>query len=1105
MPSPSSPWNALLSQAAPVVGASPVFSVTAAAANSTVNSFGNWSFGGNLDILALDYATAAPPTRLAIDASVPVMAFAAGTGGVGNWQSLSSIAITGSSNYVVLSGAETQAANGGGLLQAGNTSLKQISNTTAANTFYDLSGLDYTTVAGLALQGGTGSGVGEIALANQVLTVSPRAAPQIPAWSGIQVIDAVGDALGGTVNLANFGALTGLTGAYVLRTSGTTPLSAPAGNAVLQFLNSFGSASGPTPALTSALTIDNGPHNLAVNLQGVSDSGQNLTVSISGTVAPAGSSLALWLSNDGLSLDGGQTAIKVGTFNAVGYETITIALPSDSTGANRNAAFLGTSFFQINPGAYTGAIAKAIFQDDVATTIANATDLYLGRTTGGQSSPFASPTDAVGHDSIIFRRDGQVIQANGAGMMFLGANDVATISGAASGGIVMDVGGTATGTIDHVSGISVTGSATWQNLLQGSSGQIEFARDGTGAWSGTKIYKATAAFGVPGNGLMGIGNDTLVGGAGSPQPGSSSAGGDNFFGMGGLDTITLSAVPVRQPSTVWIGFYEVGHADNGSSGSRTGSAAVLNYYGQAITDLSGGREAYVDGYGLRSDYRAPPDGFPASGWATTVRQFKVGAGGDRLNFNPSDWASSGAILGLVDGDLGDIAAGPAVAQTVTSASRQVGASTSLVLDTLGRYASAAELAADLTSPGGSVTFAPGKPFVVGGSFHVLVGYATSDSASGAVHVADVWIKNVSLATGASAFSTNDSGLSVQAVDLVDLEGHSAGDLALLGANVAFPLAKSSGTNGNDTLSGNASDQVLDAGAGDDTVLLGSGHETIWLGPGADTVRSTLSNLLGDTFGDFDGADRLVLPGVTLKRSDLASSDGGRTFSITDGTIGGSFSLKDGLPGGDLMLAHVGGDTILTAVNYLPSLAEGIRVSTAAINGLANRSYLDGDTASSFSVRVEATGGAAFHNTLGTYQVGRDGTVGDVRILALDAKTVPGPLTLSGVAPGHELGFFLVQDGANVLPASARGGTLSFQSNGSALVLAVDGKALPGVNTFFSHDASRNPDGAQHVLSGVAPDGSGALRIGFEDMLRTGASDDDFQDVVVTVTATEWHF
>ena len=72
-------------------------------------------------------------------------------------------------------------------------------------------------------------------------------------------------------------------------------------------------------------------------------------------------------------------------------------------------------------------------------------------------------------------------------------------------------------------------------------------------------------------------------------------------------------------------------------------------------------------------------------------------------------------------------------------------------------------------------------------------------------------------------------------------------------------------------------------------------------------------------------------------------------------------------------------------------------------------------------------------------------------------------------------------------------------------MCTNGKALPGVNTFLSHDASRNPDGAQHVLSGVAPDGSGALQLGFEDMLRGGESDDDFQDVVVTVTATEWHF
>jgi len=49
-----------------------------------------------------------------------------------------------------------------------------------------------------------------------------------------------------------------------------------------------------------------------------------------------------------------------------------------------------------------------------------------------------------------------------------------------------------------------------------------------------------------------------------------------------------------------------------------------------------------------------------------------------------------------------------------------------------------------------------------------------------------------------------------------------------------------------------------------------------------------------------------------------------------------------------------------------------------------------------------------------------------------------------------------------------------------------------VTTLISHDAASNVDAQAHVLSGVAADGSGAIRLGLENLSRTGrTSDNDF--------------
>jgi len=125
----------------------------------------------------------------------------------------------------------------------------------------------------------------------------------------------------------------------------------------------------------------------------------------------------------------------------------------------------------------------------------------------------------------------------------------------------------------------------------------------------------------------------------------------------------------------------------------------------------------------------------------------------------------------------------------------------------------------------------------------------------------------------------------------------------------------------------------------------------------------------------------------------------------------------------------------------------------------------------------------------------------VRIIAADAKTAASAISVTGVEEGHQLGFFLVQNGASTLGSALTSSNLSIISQNGHLALANNGTAISGATTFFSTSAAANVDGMQHVLSGVASDGSGTMRIGFEDLLRTGTqSDNDFQDVVLHVTA-----
>ena len=306
--------------------------------------------------------------------------------------------------------------------------------------------------------------------------------------------------------------------------------------------------------------------------------------------------------------------------------------------------------------------------------------------------------------------------------------------------------------------------------------------------------------------------------------------------------------------------------------------------------------------------------------------------------------------------------------------------------------------------------------------------------------------------------------------------------------------------GDDVIFGRGGNDIIDGGDGNDTINGGAGADRITLGLGADSVRALLSELLGDTITDFGAGDRIVVQSSDIHRPDFQITGTGAATVVQ--FAAGTIALTAGRANGDLMVAHSGTDSIITYQGYLATLDEGKAVDAAAVNGIANQPYLTGDTSTAFTVRVEALSRAAYDNTLGVYEIDTaTGAISDVRIVAGNVKTAS-TISVTGVDVGHQLGFFLVQDGAHTLSAAVLSSTsLSLISQGGHLVLANNGTAVAGATTFFSHDASANIDGFAHVLSGVAADGSGDLRIGFEDLVRSGSSsDNDFQDVVLTVEA-----
>ena len=273
------------------------------------------------------------------------------------------------------------------------------------------------------------------------------------------------------------------------------------------------------------------------------------------------------------------------------------------------------------------------------------------------------------------------------------------------------------------------------------------------------------------------------------------------------------------------------------------------------------------------------------------------------------------------------------------------------------------------------------------------------------------------------------------------------------------------------------------------------------------LHHTLAELNGDTISGFGHANTIDITGSLIGRDSLVVTKVGDGVSLSAGDS--SFHLSGNFSGGDFMAVARGSGadahTLVTFENYLPNLQEGVGVAPAAVNGVTNQPYLTGDGSVGFSVELKEAV-AEYHNMLGTYKIGADGTISDVHIVFSDTKvTAPGTTADLGIPGNNEkIGFFLIQNGHNAygdLPDD-----LSFRAPGTDTPANVASSQLPVLHsaslgdlnsaTVFHSFSTLNPGSEQHVLSGTAPGGH-ELLMGFDDQ-QLAASDKDYQDVLISI-------
>ncbi|MGD1870798.1 MAG: malectin domain-containing carbohydrate-binding protein, partial [Neomegalonema sp.] len=167
----------------------------------------------------------------------------------------------------------------------------------------------------------------------------------------------------------------------------------------------------------------------------------------------------------------------------------------------------------------------------------------------------------------------------------------------------------------------------------------------------------------------------------------------------------------------------------------------------------------------------------------------------------------------------------------------------------------------------------------------------------------------------------DAASPTQGVDTIDYEG--TGDITVPDGFENVDL----GSNSNDGVSVSLND-------GDNEVTAGDGQHTVNLGGGADTVTGTAANLDGDTIGDFDEDDQVVITGGAGGEI-LSAVEGSAIIGVDttgDGNVDTTITFSGDVPPENIQAAEVNGDLVLTSVSP-DQILYRVNAQSATINAL----------------------------------------------------------------------------------------------------------------------------------------------------------------------------
>lgn len=370
---------------------------------------------------------------------------------------------------------------------------------------------------------------------------------------------------------------------------------------------------------------------------------------------------------------------------------------------------------------------------------------------------------------------------------------------------------------------------------------------------------------------------------------------------------------------------------------------------------------------------------------------------------------------------------------------------------------------------------------------------------------------------------NDSDLEGDTLSISGVGEATLGTLEIVNGAVVFtsdPGAVGSETvsytlsDGTDTSEGSIEITVEEGSIGVDgpgdggDLQLTNVAEVVTLGSGPTTLRGSTDNFNNDSISGFDGEDTLIFVDQNFGRGDITVTDGSAILDVDadgDGTPDSQVTLEGDFADGDFMAASGSEGTRVTFEPFLPTLSDRQRVDEADVNGVTNPFFLIGNGSAAFEVALTELGFAAFDNAVGVYEVNAENEIIDTRILFTNQNAQTGEsVTVTDVEAGNKLGFFIVADGADEIEALLDSDSFVFvdQDGGpadldtaTALTLTADGTAISSP-IYHSLDPALNPDGLQHVLSGVV-EGGEALTLGFEDLPDLG--DADYEDVGLTIS------